>query len=224
MKIKLESDFLDYYDHWFDGSDSNITFERMSTGGMSRREMFQFFADNGIKTPEFGQVTDIWNTIDKSLCNIVVYVNERAHRSECKILMKFGQSMQHARDCFASRHIPSRENERAVSERFLAIGDLFFWLKYSSDDFWRSNYGNVEIEIVPKTEYEKYPYIGFGLPLYAIDFVRSVDNILYAIDFNIAPQIKGTGIEDIVPARKVVYEIKKWMNILEKEQNMVKER
>ena len=45
--------------------------------------------------------------------------------------------------------------------------------------------------------------------MYAIDFVFNFDT-MYAIDYNITPQIRGTGIEDVLEGRKIVKEIKKW--------------
>jgi hypothetical protein len=34
-RVKIVSDFLDYYDHHFDGSSAEITFSRMSRSGVN---------------------------------------------------------------------------------------------------------------------------------------------------------------------------------------------
>ncbi|MBP1308854.1 hypothetical protein JOD82_001874 [Paenibacillus sp. 1182] len=45
-------------------------------------------------------------------------------------------------------------------------------------------------------------------PLYAIDFVENENDLWYAIDYNIAPQIKGTGVETLITASEAAMLIK----------------
>lgn len=44
----------------------------------------------------------------------------------------------------------------------------------------------------------------------AIDYVKD-GNELLAVDLNVAPQLKGTGMEDLVTPDKVVNEMKKYI-------------
>jgi hypothetical protein len=44
--------------------------------------------------------------------------------------------------------------------------------------------------------------------LFAIDFV--IGKEMYAIDLNVSPGIKGTGVEDFISGKEVVAEIKEW--------------
>ena len=90
----------------------------------------------------------------------------------------------------------------AVSYRHLQIGDRAFWIRYTSFNDWRSNCGDGDIDLI-----EERNIIPIKQPLFAIDFVK-YNNNYYAIDFNIAPGIKGTGIEKIIPAKQVVELIK----------------
>lgn len=191
--IRLNSDFLDYYDHWFDNSTSPLVFDRISTGGMSRSEMFDLFTSINLLTPRYGKVRDL-GLAEYDLA--VVYLDEKSHRGEGKIQISYTRARALYPDHFASEYMyPS-----CISYRYLKIGSREFWLSYFSSNDWRSNYGDVLIYILKKDIWEdlSFPKVE-GLdnyPLFAIDFVRDNMYKYYAIDFNVAPQVKGTGIED----------------------------
>lgn len=72
LKLQLKTDFHDYYDHWFDWEGQ--IFERMSHSGMSRREMFDFFEQIGLKTPPYGTPKGILESLsdfEKKMENLV---------------------------------------------------------------------------------------------------------------------------------------------------------
>jgi hypothetical protein len=210
MKIKLKSDFHDYYDHWFDDSSSSTTFTRLSTNGMSRPEMFNFFTHYNIPTPKYGLVKNLTNCY-----NVVVYEDLYLHRGEGKLKLAYHHAMEKYSDYFASKYLPPDNTvfqgidsiNIGISYRYLSVGNKNFWLKYTSLDNWKSNWGDVVIEILHDMEDGGNYY--FELPLYAIDFIKHKD-ILYAIDFNISPQIKGTGLEFILPAKEVADGIREY--------------
>jgi hypothetical protein len=87
-------------------------------------------------------------------------------------------------------------------------------LEYTSIEDWRSNCGDGDIQLFfrDKTEllsdHQYKDLLIFKYPLFAIDFVP-VDNEIYAVDFNIAPQVKGTGVEKVLTAKEAVDSIKK---------------
>ncbi len=200
-KIRLVSDFLDYYDHWFDRE--GHTFERLAHKGMPRRAALEYMFSLGLDVPLFGTVKELsqipW------LTNVVVYTDEMAHRGEGKLMMPLAQAIKQYPDNLATEYIPVTHNvNRGVSWRYLQIGNKYVWLKYQSDD-WRSNFGNVKISILGIIGDGYHPKI--HLPLFAIDFIPA--NHVYAIDFNTAPQIRGTGIENILPARETAEAIKR---------------
>jgi hypothetical protein len=205
MKLKLMSNFYDYYDHWFDLDGS--TFERSTKGGMVRGRMFGFLRNKGFDTPIYGIVSHLKNAFyleddDK----IVVYTNENLHCGEGKKLMtlKDAYTDKKLQKCLCTQYINSDNPfNYAVSYRHLQIGNRAFWLRYISYNDWRSNYGDGDIELIEERKSIKIP----SVPLYAIDFVEK-NGIYYAIDFNISPGIRGTGVEDILPAKEVVDLIK----------------
>lgn len=240
MKIKLYSDFIDYYDHHFDASGKR--FERFSTGGINRIEMFKFLESHGYETPKHGKVKEIseiypdrWVGFAKGMsCDepsyipefdtwkfieVVVYTDINSHRGEGKIKMCLDEAIEKYPNNFASIYIFNW----ATSYRHLQIGEKSFWLRYCNRGDWRSNCGNVRINILSQnTGYHK----SIKYPLFAIDFVSQTDPDFYlkfkgqkkderedtysAIDFNISPGIGQTGIEEILKPDEVVELIKKF--------------
>ena len=213
MKIQLKTDFYDYYDHQFDREGQVM--ERISCSGMSRREMFVYLEQIGLQPPPHGTPRQVYNSLPKSdqeieryaakFFDVVVYLNKNAHRGEGKILLPLSQALEEYPDSFCSLYCPTLF-DRSESYRYLQIGDKIFWLRYTSND-WRSNYGEVDIEILSQEKDQFHPYINY--PLFAVDFVVA-PGFIWAIDFNIAPGIKGTGVEKILPAKEAVAAIKRW--------------
>lgn len=206
IKIKLESDFLDYYDHWFDFEGQ--AFKRHSSSGMSRSEMFDFLEQIGVKTPPHGSPQQVFNQIGDSTSSVVVYINQYAHRGEGKILLPILEAIQKYPSHLCSLYYPTLPTG-SESFRYLQIGDKRYWLRYTSSD-WRSNYGDTQIEILSQKEDGFHSNI--NLPLFAIDFITDC-KIFCAIDFNIAPGVRHTGIEDILPAKEAAAAIKRWFRL-----------
>lgn len=231
MQLRLVSDFRDYYDHWFDLDGE--PFERMATGGMSRPEMLAYLDALGIPTPHHCIAGNMRTQIDDhdldlggrtyrvtgygDTLKVVVYTDDRAHRGEGKRLMTAREAVENYSQAYCSvyQDVPEAAGE---SVRYLRVGRRAFVYTYRSADDWRSNCGEVEIG-QPKTfpsssrhyfwhgDPQRIPY-----PLWAIDFVRrqragvepATMPHYVAVDFNLAPGLKGTGIEDILSAREVV--------------------
>lgn len=220
MKIKLVSDFRDYYDHWFDLEGE--PWERLSTGGMDRPAMLSYLESHGIPT-----VGHDWVRIWKSLCGpqriglgnksytfpgcddmlVVVYTALRSHRGEDKLLMPLSEAVERFPAAYASQYQDTAV--RGYSERLLVVGGQGYRYSYQSDSDWRSNCGN-EVTISkpvrwPLNHEEKA--IAKEWPLFAIDYVRRERSKgmeptcmpwYVACDFNIAPGLKGTGMEDLL--------------------------
>ena len=112
-------------------------------------------------------------------------------------------------DCLAAEVIAANGDGLGESLRYLRIGRRRFWLHYTSANDWRSNVGAVTIEVLC----EEKPMTGahddgVGLALFAIDFIRAGGiGPLYAVDFNTAPGLAGTGIERRLTAREAYTEI-----------------
>lgn len=215
MKIKLVSDFTDYYDHWFDqeiepkvmsGEDFDI-FRRVSTTGLPRRECLQLLLSHGYDVPAFGEVTSLLSktrkpshlhTIQKvsdECTHLVVYTDEKAHCGDGKVLVTREEALAKYPEHWAMEYIPE---PKGVSWRYLQFGYERFWLEYRSNEDWRSNRGDtIWCEVFCREEPLLHPTI--TMPLFAIDFVPGKK--FWAVDFNIAPGTRGSGIERMLPPK-----------------------
>lgn len=218
MKLKLLSNWLDFYDHEFDLE--GPTFKRLTNSGPDRRQMFQIFAENNIKTPMNGSVAAVEQTLRNywfknvpdlyrsklinNDINVMIYFDEMAHCTKGKNVHSLESALKSFPNKYCSLYMPSSDRFSTNSYRYLQIGTKAFWLSYRSDDEYFSNKDG-EIIGSPATT---SPLVGFEkYPLLAIDFVCS-GHELYAIDLNIAPGMKDTGIEKILSPKMVVDEIK----------------
>jgi hypothetical protein len=210
--MKLLSNFTDYYDHHFDLD--GPTFDRRNNIGLNRKEMFLFFHTLGLRSPYCGTLKQVFDYQEnrfpnvmnaKFLKNAVVYLDLNSHQGDNKLHIKGDTpNWEKYRDYFAVEFIPtSPYPSQAISYRYLQIGKRNWLLKYSSKEDWRSSV-NPEITILKEGEPGERPKISY--PLYAIDFLQS--GSLFAVDFNQSPQIKGTGLEDILTPQDVVNLIK----------------
>lgn len=193
MKVKLVSDFRDFYDPWFD-RDGDTVFRRMTTDGMDRIQMLEWLKKNHFNPPPYGFVRDLWKDARK----LVVYTDLRSHRGEGKLLLPSDQAFEQYPGGFASVYLEGP----ARTTRILKIGSMAFRLRYESDDKWRSNVGDVQITVedimTPPASLESFPLV-------AIDLVEGSDpDNPSAIDLNIAPGIQWTGVEDHLKGPEVV--------------------
>lgn len=212
--VFLKTDFIDYYDHWFDRE--GTVFERLTRQGMNRKEMLDYLSSLGFKAPPYGTPSKILMQIDSRLLEleelsrekddhsleVVIYLDEFAHRGEGKILMPLYKAIEEYPKHLCSLFIPSPG--AAISFRYLQVGDKNFWLKYTSKNDWRSNYGDVDITVLSQN---KGYHHKIHLPLFATDFIVNTHE-MFAIDFNTAPQIKHTGVENLLPAKEAAEAIK----------------
>ncbi len=200
MKLKLRSDFTDFYDFAFDLD--GVEFPRLTKSGMDRVEMFHFLKHTlGLRTPAFGSAKS------HSCDWLVMYLDTKAHCGEGKELWPTWLAKHLRPHCFSAEFLPCN----GESKRLLHIGDRTFLLTYWSKDDWRSNCGDTEVnfikELVSPVPYRaKVPHA-----LFAIDYI-TFDGNLYAVDFNIAPGMRGSGIEGVLRPQEVVDEIKNWIS------------
>jgi hypothetical protein len=209
MKIQLKTDFRDYYDHVF-YPDGGVIFERMAHDRqMPKQKQFEILRSAGLNVPELFQIGETYlHPPATSLDKIVVYTDEHLHCGLGKHLLAYSD--------LGSSDLPLQLNftpwidstgslVEAVSHRYLQIGHLAFWLKYRGSGGWMSNHAtNTDISI--EDWCDLIPTLG-GYPMCAIDFVIPfhkgspaifADVLLNgtAVDFNTAPGLRWTGLED----------------------------
>jgi hypothetical protein len=225
MCIALKTDFLDYYDHQFSGplTTPRHTLHRMSSGSLPRDEMFPLLKKHGFTIPKCGLVKDIVPEMVKDYCNcsherlvelleVVVYIDLLAHRGEGKLKLSLKDALSKYPDNFASEYLQPTRNGLGLTYRLLRIGFKTVILEYFSNNDWRSNCGEVDIEVLDVRDRLKTNIPAFlgEHPLLAVDLV-AIGQKLFAIDINTAPGLRGTGLEKIMTSKEIYQEIEAYI-------------
>jgi hypothetical protein len=216
MRISLKSDFHDYYDYHFDSvipDKPSVTMERMQVGGLKRSEMFPFMERLGLRVPKYGIAREIG---EEKIIWCIVHTDEMAHTGEGKFRYLSSRIPEEHLDLFAVQYVYRKDIDKKYwfsgqSFRWLRVGECNFFLRYFSGEDWRSNVGeNVKIDIVGNPGIDLKLISKVNRPLYAVDFVMDRYGALFAIDYNSAPGVKGTPIEEMIPAGDFVGIIRRW--------------
>ena len=214
-RVAIVSDFIDFYDHAFCPTyEAEVVWDRRSRNELSKAEQFALLEKLGFKVPEHGTVMEVYKQLRKKFLgfaeelfglytetvNVVVYLDAFAHRGEGKILTTLGDALKNHPYLYCSAFVETQTSfpgiEYATSYRHLQIGSKSFCLRYTGFGSWMSNHAReVEVELL----FEGYERRGpirarVPYPVFAIDMVQS-GPWLYAVDFNTAPGINGTGID-----------------------------
>jgi len=232
----LNSDFEDEYDIFFDDwrthktQDNSIIFNRLMVSGLDRPGMFRSLKHLECRVIPHGIVKDLYQEKQvefehtskrvtsrffvewwPELLEFVVYLDENAHAGQGKIKVSAATAIKEYSDKLASIYMPGYGN---CSFRHLQIGRKKFWLQYESFDDWRSNCGEnwcINVLSGPEDIMNDPNRRGIRAPLYAIDYV--VSDRMYAIDLNVSPGLRATGIYQYMSPKLVADEIK---NVLAK--------
>ena len=218
----LFSDFSDYYDHNFCHGPVKVgeeLFVRLSTCGLNRRDQFTLMnkaSFDVVKHGMFNEVYQSWWEEQKQWCrNVIVYDDEMAHCGNGKRLIseretKCDANLSRLRANYAfmaelstrycSAFVGSPHQLPSCSFRLLQIGPHRFWLEYRGFEDWRSNYGEGDCKVIGREMNHGFNDV-IRYPLWAIDF--AIGTTMWAIDFNNAPGIRGSGIENIFSSRSV---------------------
>lgn len=238
MKIKLITDYFDYYDAFFDytthmrGEDATVVFKRLSAppNGYSKPEQFQIMssAPFNMRVPGNGTVRSFMddcfqdakgnkvnmggkrNQSDK----IVVYTDNYLHAGNGKELTYItGASLFIGDDKWCSEFIPTTDDpeNHSISYKYMKWGMHYALLKIECKGGWRTNSGDLEIEMLEHGREQDLSKVQF-LPLYSIDYVRR-NKLDYGVDFNTAPGFRGTGLKDYYTGVEVANSLYEWFEI-----------
>jgi hypothetical protein len=129
---------------------------------------------------------------------VVVYEDETMHQGLGKRLGSLAGVLGH--ECWAE-FVPHPATG-GESVRWLRVGALGFVLRYRSPGDWRSNVGTDEIKVEATTLPPSVDALCEHLmriyksPLLAIDLAVSYWGAMFATDLNLAPGLRGSGVED----------------------------
>lgn len=213
----LKSDFTDYYDLYFD--DSGPVFNRISKNtGPNKKQQFEILKSHGFLVPPHGTVGEILRSEfeDCPIDAVVAYTDINAHCGDGKRVFVRGMLKSNPdmgspggdrfwreRELFCSAFIgsyPKTCTGGSSSIRRLQIGPHVFWIEYTSKESWMSNVGDGDIAVIGVEQDAGYHSI--RLPLFAIDFVLGKE--MYAVDLNVSPGIRGSGVEKYIKPYEVL--------------------
>ena len=205
--MRLTTDFHDYYDWAFDGNGCELV-RFAKDSGPDKKEQFQILKNAGFKIPPVGTLDELFDLgwwEEGRIKYVVAYEDLMSHRGNGKDLWSIGKWKTNPHMSGIRRHddkwktfcsafvLGSPDLNRSISWRRLQVGPHVFWIEYTSADDWRSNRGEGDIELLESRLNDGFhPVLKY--PLFAIDFVHGVKD-MYAIDLNIAPGVRGTGVE-----------------------------
>ena len=85
--LRLESDFTDYYDGYFNSNATSV-YKRLKNNGKTRAEQLNYLKSIGIKTVEFGPYSKMCN---KTQSRFVVYTDPYLHDFAGKHIYTLGE-------------------------------------------------------------------------------------------------------------------------------------
>ena len=232
MKVALDSDFTDYYDEGFGAlyEPHRLTYRRRFSEGPTRQEMFPLLSALGYRTPRHGKVAELAG-LPKPPETVVVYLDEGAREGKGLLRLPLESAIASYPEHYASEYIEALQflPGKSSTVRLMLLGHRQFWLRYSSNDAWRSNCGKVDIELMHEETRGPAPALQqsaepcnaiydllalrknvYDVPLYAIDFVLATDGA-WAVDFNTAPRLQDTGLEARLSPETIYQEITAWL-------------
>lgn len=205
--------YIDYYDHHFCSRlSAREQWKRNNRVFPTRSEGFTAMQCAGVITVEFDTVQNMCVRKANEDILLVVYTDELSHQGFGKKLMYASLALNEYPDALCSVYYESVDKLAAESLRELAVGDRLFLQKCVSENDWRSNVNTTSFETL--LEITECPNHGWNVskipqlmcryksPIFAIDYVFDKDaGLLRACDMNLAPGMRGTGIEKMLPPK-----------------------
>ena len=197
-KIKIESDFEDYYDFLSnENEDEVIGVYRRYKCTEPRGKLLKCLRDKGIQTIELRAAREFGAEADK----LVVYTNPTLHGSLGKMVMRRDEAKLMYSNNLAAKFY---EEADGVTIKYLQIGSRRFRVTMRTWEPEDLSGGIVEdIEELDRG----YNYL-IQEPIFSIDYISDGTKMI-AIDFNKPQRLEGLGIIGVMTPEEVIEEIKK---------------
>lgn len=196
--------YVDYYDHHFDlrafNQGAPVWNRNVRKDFPKRRESLIALEWASWSTPRWGPVAAFVNFPQQ---RVVVYTDETMHQGIGKELLTVEQARAKHYDELLCTFFVDSAGASAISRRWLAVGHRVLVFEYESRDDWRSNYDTTDIRFVEELsscpESLRRLMSAYTTPIIAIDCVQARGTSRWlATDLNLAPGMRGSGIEDII--------------------------
>ena len=186
MSIKINSDYVDFYDDMNDDKSIYI-YSRFKSKMKQRGTALKHLRTLGIKTIELKPVSSFckWDG------NIVVYTDVFAHDGMGKKVMAVEEAQAFHNNCLASKYYESQ------------IGNVRVTLKYEKETELTLDKGKLVDIDMNKTDYNRL----IGIPIYSIDYI-SGNEVMLATDFNEVENLRNLGLDEYITKEQIVELIK----------------
>lgn len=193
MSIKINSDYVDFYDDINDDKSIYI-YNRFKSKMKQRGTALKHLRTLGIKTIELKPVSSFckWDG------NIVVYTDVFAHDGMGKKVMAVEEAQAFNNNCLASKYY-----ESPISIKVLQIGNVRVTLKYEKETELALDKGKLVDIDMNKTDYNRL----IGIPIYSIDYI-SGNEVMLATDFNEVENLMNLGLDEYITKEQIVELIK----------------
>jgi hypothetical protein len=197
MKLSLVSDFKDFYDDCFD-SEGDV-FTRNKSSNLTKPEIFQYLKSClKLNVPVHGICNEMHRYFDNDNL-VIVYSSFDKTKIDGRHLVKFSDAIKFHPDKFIVEYL--KGSMPSFVTKSFSIGKRMWTVTCKSDDYWRSNVGNVQMNV--ESEVFDQTRVPSKMPLFCIDFIRDFDTY-YAIDFDCSPTLNGSGLEQMLEPEIVV--------------------
>lgn len=188
-RVKIISDFVDYYDYLADDS-SRVVYKRMLSDNPTLVNALQTLRILGVKTIEIGTVRKLAFKEPK----LIVYYDNKLGLSGT--IVDSRNALLICPNYLASKLYDGYEISSLY--RYLQIGKMRYCIKYS---------GNEESTIVEHIKELKPSYNkSITHPIFSIDYIATNEGML-AINFSINQKLVDTGIEAVLSTETIMNEL-----------------
>ena len=193
MSIKINSDYVDFYDELNDESSIYI-YNRFRSNSKQRGSALKRLRNMGIRTIDLKPVSNFskWDG------NIVVYTDVYGHSGLGKKVMGAEEAQAFHNDCLASHYY-----ESPISIKVVQIGNIRVTLKFEKESQLTLDKGKLIDIDINNVDYNRL----IGLPIYSIDYING-DGISLATDFNEVENLMNIGLHEYIKQEQIVELIK----------------
>lgn len=191
-KLKIESDFHDFYDY-LSSSDASVTYKRYTSRNLPRDKVFKQLQRLSVRTVPFGRVRELASSYEK----LVVYTDITKHGMEGKVVLNSDEALLLYPGKLASAYLKTMP----LTYKVLVIGTNIFRV-IIEDNVFPFIRGEVKSIEKARSRYE-------GIvrePIFSIDYVPTNSGLL-AVDFNVIEHLGNLGVQHLITAEEIIEEI-----------------
>lgn len=194
--LKIQSDFIDYYDS-LSSDNTSLIYRRLRSQCKQRGTALKFLKNMGLKTLDIKQVSQFYRDTNY-LC---VYTNPKSHDSNGKVVMALDDARLNYPNYIASEYI-GLSKTNGLTLKYLQIGKRRFTLFFKKEDELSLHMGQLIDIKESQSDYNRL----VGLPIFSIDYISNGTEMI-ATDFNEVEDLQRIGINYYLSKETIIDEI-----------------